>query len=190
MIDAVVNKTMLQDAVGVPGLGPSYWSLWAEMRVYLFVALVAWLGLTYKPVVVFAMEWTIGAAIAKTADRKVLKIVAMPKCARYSLVGVGLHLVHRFGHHLITLLLIGSNLAFCLDQAMFRMDYQLAPGPAHSAEPLGGGSCRARRLRLDRAIACGRLRWLNQPWLAAAGAPTYPFHLLHQQVGFDHPLPA
>jgi peptidoglycan/LPS O-acetylase OafA/YrhL len=183
--DWLVNMTMLQDAVGTPRLDPSYWTLWAEMRFYLLFALVVWMGLTYKRVLVFGLGWTIVAAIAKTAEWKLLDIVAMPKYAPYFLVGVGLYLVHRFGHHLLTWLLIGTNLAFCLDQAVARMEYQVANVQHQALSPWLVCAVVLLGFAYILATARGRMSWLNRPWLVAAGALTYPFYLLHQQVGFS-----
>ena len=121
----LVNLTMLQDPIGVDRVDGVYWTLWAEMRFYLLFALVVWRGLTFRRVVAFSMIWTVTAAIARTAGSDLLFMIAMPKYAHYFLVGIGLYLIHRFGHNLMSWLIVGVNAALAFHYAGLRMDHQV-----------------------------------------------------------------
>jgi peptidoglycan/LPS O-acetylase OafA/YrhL len=179
----MVNLTMLQDPIGVDSVDGVYWTLWAEMRFYLLFALVVWGGLTFRRVVAFSMIWTVVAAIARTADNELLFMVAMPKYAHYFLVGIGLYLIHRFGHQLISWSIVGVNAALAFHYAGLRMDHQ-AEDVVHQpltravvALVLFGG------VALVYAIARGHLGWVRWRWVTYAGALTYPFYLVHDHIG-------
>jgi peptidoglycan/LPS O-acetylase OafA/YrhL len=180
----LVNLTMLQDPIGVDRVDGVYWTLWAEMRFYLLFALVVWQGLTFRRVVAFSLIWTAVAAIARTADSELLYMLAMPKYAHYFLVGIGLYLIHRFGHHLISWLIVGVNAALAFHYAGLRMDHQVEDvvhqplSRAVVALIFFGG------VALVYAIAAGHLSWVRWRWVSVAGALTYPFYLLHDYIGF------
>jgi peptidoglycan/LPS O-acetylase OafA/YrhL len=180
----LVNLTMLQDPIGVDRVDGVYWTLWAEMRFYLLFALVVWRGLTFRRVVAFSMIWTVIAAIARTAGSDLLFMIAMPKYAHYFLVGIGLYLIHRFGHNMISWLIVGVNAALAYHYAGLRMDHQVQDivhqplSRAVVALILFGG------MALVYAIARGHLSWVRWRWVSYAGALTYPFYLLHDHIGF------
>ena len=181
---ALVNLTMLQDAVGASRVDGVYWTLWVELRFYLLFALVVWQGLTFRRVLVFSMIWTVVAALARTADSDLLFMVAMPKYAPYFLVGVGLYLIHRFGNHLLAWLLVGVNAILALHYALQRMAHQaedIVNRPLSSAVV---GLVLAGGIALVYVIARGHLSWVSWRWVSYAGALTYPFYLLHDHIGF------
>ena len=181
---ALVDLTMLQDPIGVDRVDGVYWTLWAEMRFYLLFALVVWGGLTFRRVVAFSMIWTIVAVIARTADSELLFTVAMPKYAHFFLVGVGIYLVYRFGHHPLSWALIGVNFLLAVHYAVARMDHQ-AEDVVH--RPLSATVVTivlAVSVLLILATAHGRLDWVRWKWVTYAGALTYPFYLLHDYIGF------
>jgi len=182
--EAIVNLTMLQDPLGVPKVDIVYWTLWAEMRFYLLFALFVWWGLTYKRVIGFCLAWTLLAAVADSSGSAVLDVVAMPSNASYFIVGVGLYLVHRFGHHLLTWLVIGVNAAISLRNAVARMEHQsvdIVHQPLHAWVVAG---VLGLAVLLVLAIARGKLDWVRWRWVTSAGALTYPFYLLHAGIGF------
>jgi peptidoglycan/LPS O-acetylase OafA/YrhL len=181
--DAVTNLTMLQDAVGAAKVDAVYWTLWYEMRFYLLFALVVWHGLTFRRVIAFCLIWTTAAALADAGDLKILELVAMPDSAYYFILGVGLYLIHRFGHQLLTWLVIGANAALAFHTAVKRMEH-LAVDVVH--QPLRAwvvGLVLASTTLLILSIARGHLSWVSWRWVTYAGAMTYPFYLLHDRIG-------
>ena len=182
--DALVNLTMLQDAVDVQRVDDVYWTLWVELRFYLLFAFVVWGGLTFRRVLVCSFIWTIVAALARTADSELLTLVAMPKQASYFLVGVGIYLIHRFGDHLLSWLLVGVNAILGYHYAIVRMDHQAEDVVHRPLDELVVGLVLFGGIALVVAIARGHLGWVRWRWLGVAGALTYPFYLVHDYVGF------
>ena len=126
-------------------------------------------GLTYRRVIAFGLVWTIVAPIAELADFKLLTVVAMPSFAPYFLVGIGLYLLHRFGHQLLTWMLIAVNLVLSLHYAILRMvctSQDVVHQPLHSwivaAIFLGG-------VAVVFLIGQGRLAWVQWRWMTVAG---------------------
>ncbi len=180
--DVLVNLTMLQDPFGVPRVDGAYWSLWAEMRFYLLFAIVVHGGLTYRRVVAFCILWTALAAVATQADSRLLQVVVMPEHAPFFIVGLGLYLLHRFGHQPMTWLLMAVNAPLAYHFALARMNYESrALSDSLSAAVVGVVLVLAAALMV--AIVRGRLDWVRWRWVTYAGALTYPFYLLHDRIG-------
>ncbi|GAA4738662.1 acyltransferase [Modestobacter marinus] len=182
--DVLVNLTMLQDAVGADRVDGVYWTLWVELRFYLLFALLVWGGLTFRRVLAFSLIWTVVAALARTADSELLTLVAMPKYAPYFLVGIGIYLVHRFGDHLLSWLVIGVNAILSYHYAVLRMDHQAEDVVHQPLSRLIVGLVLFGGIALVAAIARGHLGWVRWRWVSYAGALTYPFYLLHDYIGF------
>jgi peptidoglycan/LPS O-acetylase OafA/YrhL len=185
LAEAIVNLTMFQNPMGATRVDGVYWTLWVELRFYLVFALVVWGGLTYRRVLLFCAAWTLLIPIASAADLPLLWHVVQPDFASYFLLGVGLYLLHRFGHSLPTWLLIGVNTAICLYRAEGRMhgneDHVVNTGLNYATVAL----VLAAAMVFLVAMARGRLDWMSWKWLTVAGALTYPFYLLHQMIGYS-----
>lgn len=182
--DVLVNLTMLQEPLQVPLVDPVYWTLWFEMKFYLLFAVVVWMGLTYKRVIVFCLIWTIGGAMSEGVSQPILNMIFMPSYNSYFIIGIGLYLIHRFGNQLLTWLVIGVNVVTAFFYAVRKMEHQ-AKDVVH--QPLESWVVAATLLlavALVYAIARGRLDWVRGDWITKAGALTYPFYLLHLHVGF------
>lgn len=180
----LVNLTMLQDPIGVDRVDGVYWTLWAEMRFYLLFALVVWKGLTFRRVIAFSLIWTVVATIARTADNEFLFMIAMPKYAHYFMVGIGLYLVHRFGNHLLSWLVVGVNALLAFYYAGLRMVHQAEDIVDRPLSLLVVGVIFFGGVAMVWAIGEGHLAWVRWRWVTYAGALTYPFYLLHDHIGF------
>ena len=97
--DLLTNFTMLQMPAGAQRVLGVCWTLWAEMRFYLLFALAVVLpGATRRRVLVFCAVWTIGALYADSSGEAFLKVALMPQYAPYFVAGMGMYVIHRFGH--------------------------------------------------------------------------------------------
>ncbi len=181
--DAIVNLTMLQEPLGAAPVDGVYWTLWAEMRFYLLFAIVVWWGVTYRRVVAFALIWTIASALADGADSELLNLVAMPKYAHYFLVGVGLYLIHRFGHQLLAWIIVGVNFLLAYHYSVLRMHHETENVILRPLDAEVVGLILLGSVLLILAIARGRLAWVKWRWVSYAGALTYPFYLVHDRIG-------
>lgn len=182
--DAVVNMTMFQAGLGAPHVDGVYWTLWVELRFYLIFALVIRGGLSYQRVVVFCAIWTAAIPIAGAADTTLLTFIVQPDYASFFLIGIGFYLLHRFGNQLLTWIILGANGAI----ALFRLQSLTA-----RAEKVVGMDVHfsivavvlLATMAFLMALAWGRLDWMNWSWLTVAGSLSYPFYLLHENIGYS-----
>ncbi|WP_318201761.1 acyltransferase [Streptomyces sp. SCL15-4] len=180
----LVNLTMLQQPMGAPRVLGVCWTLWAEVRFYaLFALLVVVRGVSYRRVVLFCAGWTLAAALCRTTGNDLLEQLVMPDYAPFFIGGLALYLVHRFGGGLLPWGLVGTS--WVLGQ------YTAARGLWHHGA--GDGPVRSPYVVLlivtlafaaVAAVALGWTRRADRPWLATAGALTYPFYLVHEHLGW------
>lgn len=184
MADAIANLTMLQQPMGATLVDSVYWTLWVEMRFYLLFALVMVTGLTYRKVMIFAGIWTVVTPVARVSGSDWFKIVTIYDFSSWFLVGIGLYLIHRFGHQFLTWALIAVNLAVSLYRMQVRIDSHLDNAAVDQMHFGLAALLVLGAVGLILAIALGKLEWMNWSWLTWAGALTYPFYLLHQMIGY------
>ncbi|HET6637110.1 MAG TPA: acyltransferase [Streptomyces sp.] len=183
--DALVNLTMLQEPAGADRVLGVDWTLWVELRFYLLFALfVVVPGATRARVVRFCVIWTLAAVLVDASGFTPLNVVAMPQYAPYFVGGVGLYLVHRFGHDVTSWGIVIASWLLGQHYAVDRL--------WHAADA-GGFSYRPSVAIIAvvtfayvavGSVAVGRLRWANWRWLTVAGALTYPFYLVHEHLGW------
>jgi peptidoglycan/LPS O-acetylase OafA/YrhL len=181
--EVLVNLTMLHEPAGVRAVDGVYWTLWVEMRFYLLFAFVVWGGLTFRRVTAFALAWTLLSVFATRAGSDLLYALAMPKFAPYFLVGIGLYLIHRFGHQLTTWLVIAANAVLGFHHAVERMEHQAADVVHQDLHAWVVGVILLCGSGVVLAAASGSLDWVRWGWVSWAGALTYPVYLLHDRMG-------
>ncbi|GAB2798597.1 acyltransferase family protein [Streptomyces daliensis] len=182
--DALVNLTMLQEPLGADRVLGVCWTLWAELRFYaLFALLVVLPGATRGRVVRFCAAWTLASVIAEAADEPLLDLVLMPEYAPFFIGGVGLYLVHRFGHDVTAWAIVGVS--WLLGQHYAVAELWHSGGEGFSYRPsLGIIAFVTLGFAAVAAVALGTLRWADWRWLTTAGALTYPFYLVHEHLGW------
>ncbi|WPB92676.1 acyltransferase family protein [Streptomyces malaysiensis] len=183
--DALVNLTMLQQPLGVDRVLGVCWTLWAELRFYaLFALFVVLPGATRHRVVLFCAVWTLGSAFAEASDLPLLDVVLMPEYSSYFIGGMGIYLLHRFGHDALAWGIIG--ISFLIGQ------HYAIRGLWHPAN-VDAFSYRSATAIIAvvafgyaavTLIALSKLNWANWRWLTVAGALTYPFYLVHEHLGW------
>ncbi|GIJ00565.1 peptidoglycan/LPS O-acetylase OafA/YrhL [Sediminihabitans luteus] len=180
--DTLLNLTMVQRAFGAQDVQGAFWTLWAELRFYLLVALlVAW-GLTRGRLVAFAVLWPLTGQLAETAGADLLAQVLVAPYAPYFALGIALHLLQREqsarrGGLTVAWLLVALELSLCLRHAVHAAQGRPVSPAVVAAVVLVGAA-------LVWACTSGPLRDLRWRWLTAAGALTYPLYLVHTQLGF------
>ncbi|MGK5732483.1 acyltransferase family protein [Streptomyces sp. URMC 124] len=182
--DIAVNLTMLQSPLGVDAVDGVYWTLWVEMRFYLLFALVvAGKGLTYARAVGFCVVWGFAAAVAAAADEPVLDQVLMPENCWYFIAGIAFYLMHRYRPNLVLWLIVAA--CFLVAQHDLVAAHTRAEGyMGHRVPHWPTAVLLALFFLAVAAVALGRTRRLDHPWLTAAGALTYPLYLIHERVGW------
>ncbi len=179
----LANMTMLQEGLGARHVDGVYWTLWVELRFYLLFALVVWTGLSYRRVALFCAAWTIAIPLSDRIGNGLMSYVVQPKYACFFLLGIGFYLLHRFGNQFVTWLLIGANGAITL----FRLETFMP----HQEDVIGKDVYYSGVLFIVAlmslffvALVQGRLNWMSWRWLTVAGSLSYPFYLIHQNVGY------
>jgi peptidoglycan/LPS O-acetylase OafA/YrhL len=183
--DTLVNLTMLQQPLGVDRVLGVCWTLWAEVRFYaLFALFVVLPGASRRRVVLFCTLWGLGAAIAQGAHQPVLDTVLMPAYAPYFIGGVGLYLVHRYGHDAIAWGIVAISFLVGQHYAVADLWHPPNPGDFSQRSSVGIIGVVAFGYLAVALVAVGRLRWADWRWLTVAGALTYPFYLVHEHLGW------
>ncbi|MEU1790197.1 acyltransferase [Streptomyces sparsogenes] len=183
--DTLVNLTMLQQPLGADRVLGVCWTLWAELRFYaLFALFVVLPGAGRQRVVLFCAVWTLGAALAEAANQPLLDLVLMPEYAPFFIGGIGLYLIHRYGHDALAWGIVG--ISFLIGQHHAVAELWHAPNPSFFSyrSTLGIVALVAFGFLAVALIALGKFQWANWRWLTLAGALTYPFYLVHEHLGW------
>ncbi|MCM3812367.1 acyltransferase [Streptomyces sp. DR7-3] len=183
--DALVNLTMLQQPLGVDRVLGVCWTLWAELRFYaLFALFVVLPGATRHRVVLFCAVWTLGSAFAEASDLPLLDVVLMPEYSSYFIGGMGIYLLHRFGHDALAWGIIGISFLIGQHYAIRELWHPANVDAFSYRSATAIIAVVAFGYAAVTLIALGKLNWANWRWLTVAGALTYPFYLVHEHLGW------
>jgi peptidoglycan/LPS O-acetylase OafA/YrhL len=194
--NTLVNLTMVQEPMRAPDVAEVYWTLWAEIRFYLLFTLVVWSGLTYRRVVAFCLVWLGAVTAAKAAlPGGIVHTVLMTDYAPLFVAGVAFYLMHRFRPTLLLWGIVAASFLLSLPAMRYRVSLEADaynPHPRQWPAVVLLTAC----FLLVAAVALGWLHWLRGRWLVVMGAMTYPFYLLHLDLGgtiiyvWQHRVPA
>ncbi|WP_413101673.1 acyltransferase family protein [Streptomyces sp. Inha503] len=183
--DALVNLTMLQQPLGVDRVLGVCWTLWAELRFYaLFALFVVLPGATRHRVVLFCAVWTLGSAFAEASDLPLLDVVLMPEYSSYFIGGMGIYLLHRFGHDALAWGIIGISFLIGQHYAIRELWHPANIDAFSYRSATGIIAVVAFGYVAVTLIALSKLNWADWRWLTIAGALTYPFYLVHEHLGW------
>jgi peptidoglycan/LPS O-acetylase OafA/YrhL len=178
--DVLVNATMLQRFVGVPDIDDVYWTLFVELKFYVFFSVVVYFGLTYRRVLGFCAGWTLLYLFAAYCGFRPLILVVDPSFGPYFVAGIVLYLMYRFGP---TLLLWGL-LALSVVMSMPVLVAQVAAHNTHgrvNSFPVTF-AVMVCFYTVMVAVALRWLSWLRWRGLFVLGTLTYPVYLLHREL--------
>ncbi|MFE3633778.1 acyltransferase family protein [Streptomyces sp. NPDC059168] len=180
----LVNLTMLQQPMGAPRVLGVCWTLWVEVRFYaLFALFVVVRGVTYRRVVLFAAVWTLAAVVCRTSGNALTEQIVMPEYAPFFIGGLALYLIHRFGGDLLLWGIVAVSWLLGQSTATSGLWHPGAHGD-FVRSPLVILLIVTLAFAAVAAVALGWTRRADWPWLAAAGALTYPFYLVHEHLGW------
>lgn len=182
--EVLVNLTMLQWPVDVEHVDGVYWTLWAELRFYLFFALVVWRGLTYRRVVAFCCVWATAALLAKGYGSGPVSDLFMAQYCWFFIAGLAFFLIYRFGQNLLLWGIVGLCFAMGQHTAMqtWRRTLQYV---GHNIPGWGVAVLITVFFAVMAGVSLGWFHRINWRWLPAAGALTYPLYLLHESIGWE-----
>jgi peptidoglycan/LPS O-acetylase OafA/YrhL len=180
----LANLTMLNPAVNVANIDVVYWTLWAEIRFYLVVFVLAWIGLTRGRVLLALWGWL---ALTGLMELGLLPgaadLLLQSTFSHYFIAGMALSLVYRFGMtwEIAAILLLAyanavyRGLAFASDVAA---RYSTGFHPLVIIVVIWTIFMVAVLIALKATAPLGR------PWFSVAGSLTYPLYLVHAHIGF------
>ncbi|TMR07814.1 hypothetical protein ETD86_50440 [Nonomuraea turkmeniaca] len=98
MPQLLANLTMFQAVPDIANVDVVYWTLWVEMRFYLLILLLTWIGMTRARVMAGLWIW-LGLAFAVQAGLVpgVADLVVQSEFAHYFIAGMALFLLYKFG---------------------------------------------------------------------------------------------
>ncbi|GHH71125.1 acyltransferase [Streptosporangium violaceochromogenes] len=185
--EILANLTMVQQGLRIPDLGVVYWTLWAELRFYVLIGLLALAGVTYRRCVAFLAAWLFLALTAVATKSALLDFLFMPWCAHYFIAGMALYLVYRFGSSAVPWALVGVCWILAVTRAVTEGGVRVREYVGQEAGPyLVIGVLTAIFVVMGLAALGGLARLRRGPaaaTLGALGALTYPLYLLHHPVG-------
>ncbi|WKK26266.1 acyltransferase [Streptomyces olivoreticuli] len=183
--DFLVNLTMLQQPVGAQRVLGVCWTLWAELRFYaLFALFVVLPGATRRRVMLFCAVWTLATVVTTASHVELLRVVVMPEYSSFFIGGIGLYLIHRYGHDALAWGIVGVS--FLIGQHYAVAGLWHPPNPHYFSYRSAYAIIAVLALGYAAValIALGKVRWANWRWLTVAGALTYPFYLVHEHLGW------
>jgi len=184
----LANLTMANSLPNIGNVDVVYWTLWAEIRFYLIILALTWIGITRRRVLTLMWTWLAATAIieahllpAGLAGRADLLIQS--QWSHYFIGGMALCLIYRTGLSWVPSLI----LVICFGNALYQA--------ANFARRVSDRYHQVLLLPVVLAIitvifivvtlvALQVTRPLGRPWFAALGALTYPLYLVHAYSGF------
>ncbi|NUR87300.1 MAG: acyltransferase [Nonomuraea sp.] len=177
----LVNATMFQRLFKVTDASGVYWSLWAELRFYLLMAVLVIVGVTYRRVLVFGGVWLAAAYGARLLDDDLLNEIVMPDYAPYFVAGMALYLIHKQRNVLLPWLYVVAGYAMAIPAALGRVQRRIdAAGFKNMPVTETSVIVTITLIFVVMAlVALGLIRLKPSRTLAALGGTTYPLYLFH-----------
>ncbi|MBN6055580.1 acyltransferase, partial [Nonomuraea sp. RK-328] len=182
--DYAINATMFQRLFGVTDAAGVYWSLWAELRFYLIMAILVVIGVTYGRVLVLGGVWLAAALGAELLGNDLLNEIVMPRYAPYFVAGMALYLIHKHGSAWLPWLYVVAGWAMSLHAALERVHGRIEVAGFKNMPVTDVSVIVTITLvfAVMALVALGLLRLKPSRFLTALGATTYPLYLFHSAV--------
>ncbi|MEV0587312.1 acyltransferase [Nonomuraea sp. NPDC050310] len=191
--DYLWNLTMVQALAKVGHASGVFWSLWAELRFYVLMAIFVVVGITLKRCYAFMGLWTLGALAAEFTAKQWLHLPElnewltlffMPRQAPYFIAGMAFFLLWRFGHSFLSWFFVALSFGPSVYAALERVGSRVKSKGFENfpASEIGVWIAIILIYVLVAAVALGWLRWMTWKGLTILGALTYPIYLVHQTL--------
>jgi peptidoglycan/LPS O-acetylase OafA/YrhL len=183
----LANLTMLHPVLFIDSVDAVYWTLWSEVRFYLFVVILIAIGMTRRRVLAALWAWIgltllLESGLLPPGVTAVADLALQTHYSHYFIAGMALFLLSRSGPSPSLLVLLGV----CFANALYRgalFSWELA---ARFAEPMSAAVAMAvitGCFGVLALVATHRTAKVGRPWFTAAGTVTYPLYLLHFTIG-------
>lgn len=182
--EVAVNATLLQEALGVRNVDGVYWTLYAELRFYLLVAVFAAVGITRRRVVAVAALWPVAAVVVERLGWDGVAELLISRYAPFFAAGMLLFLVYRDGHTRPLWALIGVNTVLAVATNLPVKAHELRTATAFEPVTWLLAGALVACVAAVALVALTPVRRLSWRHLATLGAITYPLYLVHQFWGW------
>jgi peptidoglycan/LPS O-acetylase OafA/YrhL len=180
--------TMLNAVAHIPNVDVVYWTLYAEIRFYLLVFVLAWVGITRSRVVAVLWAWLAATAVVEShvlpfGVTTTLDILVQSQWSHYFIAGMALCLIYRTGYSWQ----LGAILAFAYANAVYQaINFgNLVASRYHQTLHSAVIAVVITVIFIVMTLIALRVtRGLGRAWFALAGALTYPLYLVHAYNGF------
>jgi peptidoglycan/LPS O-acetylase OafA/YrhL len=187
-VQYLANLTMLNAVPHIANVDVVYWTLYTEIRFYLLVFVLAWVGLTRSRVLTVLWAWLAATAVVEAhvlpaGPSATIDLLVQSQWSHYFIAGMALCLIYRTGFSWplgAILVLAYANAAYQavnFGHLVSHRYHQTLHSPVIVAVV-------TVIFALMTLIALRVTRRLGRPWFAVAGALTYPLYLMHAYNGF------
>jgi peptidoglycan/LPS O-acetylase OafA/YrhL len=184
----VANMTMLNAVAHIANVDVVYWTLYAEIRFYLLVFVLACVGITRSRVVTVLWAWLAATAVVEShvlpaGVATTLDIIVQAQWSHYFIAGMALCLIYRAGYSWQ----LGAILAIAYANAVYQaINFgSLVANRYHQTLHSAVIAAVITVIFIAMTLIALRVtRGLGRAWFAVAGALTYPLYLVHAYNGF------
>jgi len=184
----LANMTLLNGPARIANIDVVYWTLYVEIRFYVLVFVLAWIGITRARVIATAWLWLAATAVIEAhvlpaGPATTLDIVVQSQWSHYFIAGMALCLIYRTGFSWQLGAILVLSYANAVYQAINFANRVSAryDQPLHATVVAGVVTFIFVVMTL---IALRVTRRLGRPWFVVAGTLTYPLYLVHSYIGF------
>jgi peptidoglycan/LPS O-acetylase OafA/YrhL len=188
LVQYVANLTMLNAVAHIANVDVVYWTLYAEIRFYLLVFVLTWIGISRTRVSTLLWLWLAATAVIEArvlppGPAATIDVLVQSQWSHYFIAGMALCLAYRGGMSWP----LGTILVLCYGNAAYQaINFgHLVSRRYH--QPLSSAVIAVVItviFAVMTLIALRVTRRLGRPWFAVAGALTYPLYLVHAYIGF------
>ena len=187
-VQYIANITMLNAVAHIANIDVVYWTLYAEIRFYLLVFVLGWIGITRTRVVGVLWAWLAATAVVEShvlpaGLSTTLDILVQSQWSHYFIAGMALCLIYRTGFSWQ----LGAILAITYANAVYQainFGHLVASRYHQTLHSAVIAVVITVIFVVMTLIALRVTRRLGRPWFAVAGALTYPLYLVHAYNGF------
>ncbi|MFF0344844.1 acyltransferase family protein [Kribbella sp. NPDC004875] len=180
----LANLTMFNSLPNIENVDVVYWTLWAEVRFYVMILVLIWIGITARRVTIFCWAWLAATFVFQAGLLpQATDLVLNTQFSHYFIAGTALCLIHRYGATPQRLAIV----AISLGNAIYRgIGFADRVGIRYHTEIHRTAVVMIiiAIFAIMLAIALKLTHRFGRPWFAALGALTYPLYLVHAHVGF------
>lgn len=188
--DIWANLTMFQGGLGVGHIDGVYWTLWVEMKFYLWILAFTLVGMTVRRVLAFALAWPLlGNALytglgAAGQDVGWVQHVFFPEYSALFAGGMALFLLFRFGHTPLRWAALALNVVLAAWWSAGIQRRETAELTGYDYPLALYVAIVVALFAVVAVLVLTPLARVELPGATLAGCLTYPVYLLHQLWGW------